>query len=524
MDGRGPVGPGIIELPGLTTPDDEAPVTSINKARTDVQEAIRELLAIADCTEPTAAASAEPRLWSGLLVLGRALMAMFFARQAARWRVGRSYDVDGRRFAVVGTETTQIGTRFGKVILEQPVGMRRGDLRAARDWPLLRELGLPAGFTMLVVTTMARLCAQMAFASARDLARHLFEWAPSPRAVLRMVDAVGERARGFLDQAPPPDEDGDVLVITVDGKGAPAISSTEYARRTRSHGERKANRRHGRRQKRRERPRVRRGPGKKSKNAKMAAVGVLYTLRRDADGKLDGPVNKRVYGTFTGYRYLFEWLAQETKKRGYGTSKFAKVLFVADGADAIWMLQQEFFPDAEVCLDWYHVVEKLWAAGKAICRGTRRHRAALEAWVAVQKKQLRQGDVGQVIATLADALSSTAVTGPGNKYRREVLGTVHDHFVKNTARMQYAQLRRADLDIGSGVVEGAVRHLVGVRLDGPGMRWGRDRAEAILHLRCVLINGLWDDFSRFLTAQADFRLRAQPVPARTHDAVMKRAA
>jgi hypothetical protein len=256
----------------------------------------------------------------------------------------------------------------------------------------------------------------------------------------------------------------------------------------------------------------------------MAAVGVLYTLRRDADGKLDGPVNKRIYGTFEGYRALFEWIEQEAKKRGYGTAKFAKVLFVADGADAIWSLQQKFFADAEVCLDWYHVVEKLWAAGKAICRGTRRHRAALEAWVATQKKRLRQGKVDEVIAAIGDALSGTAVTGPGNKYRREVLGVVHDHFVKNTARMQYAKLRHADLDIGSGVVEGAVRHLVGVRLDGPGMRWGRDRAEAILHLRCVLINGLWDDFTRYLTAQADFRLRAQPVPTRTHDAVMKRAA
>jgi hypothetical protein len=56
------------------------------------------------------------------------------------------------------------------------------------------------------------------------------------------------------------------------------------------------------------------------------------------------------------------------------------------------------------------------------------------------------------------------------------------------------------------------------------MRWGRDRAEAVLHLRCVLINGLWDDFTCYLTAQADFRLRPQPVPARTHDAVTKQAA
>lgn len=474
--------------------------------------------------EPTTADDVEGSLWTALLALGRALMMLFLARQAERWTKGASYLADGGAYEVVGTEKCAIGTRFGKVELSVPVGRRRGDARAARDLPMQRALGLPGGFTLLVVTTVARLCAQMAFASARDLLRNLFEWSPSPRAVLRMVDAVGERARPFLEQAPAPEGDGAVLVLTVDGKGAPAISSKEHGRRARPHGERGANRRHHRRRKRREHPRVRRGPGKKSKNAKVAAVGVLYTLRRNADGDLEGPVNKRVYGTFESYRALFEWISREAKKRGYGTDKFTKVLFIADGADVLWGLQQEFFPDAEVCLDWFHVVEKLWAAGKAICRGTRRHRARLEAWVSEQKKLLRQGHVAQVIATVDEALTATASTGPGNKYRRTVLESVRNHFVKNAARMQYAKLRRQDLDIGSGVIEGAVRHLVGVRLDGPGMRWGRDRAEAILHLRCVLINGLWQDFTRQLAASNGFRLRAQPVPTRTHDAVMKKAA
>ena len=129
------------------------------------------------------AADVERRLWSGLLSLGRALMALFFARQATRWPVGCTYGAAGGS-TVVGTETAVVGTRFGRVMVAMPVGMHRGDLHAARDFPLARDLGLPAGFTLLVVTTMARLCAQMAFASARDLFRHLFEWTPSSRAVL----------------------------------------------------------------------------------------------------------------------------------------------------------------------------------------------------------------------------------------------------------------------------------------------------------------------------------------------------
>jgi hypothetical protein len=498
-------------------------VRSIDETRSDVQRLMREATAIANDTTCNTSTETEERLWATLLALGRALMTLYFARRAAQWLPSQAYSVDGRHYEVSGTTRAEVGTRFGKVTFEEPVGRVEGAPRQARDLPLRHELGLPGGFTMLVVTSMVKLCAQMAFASARGLHRDLFGWAPSPRAVLRMVDAAGAQARPFLEQAPPPEDDGDVLIISVDGKGAPAISSKEYERRARPRKKEADDPRHARRRKRQARPRVRRGPGKKSKNAKMAAVGALYTLRRSPNGKLDGPINKRVFATFDSYRALFEWLADEAKKRGYGTSRITKVLFVADGADVLWSLQAEFFPDALQCLDWFHAVEKLWDVGKALCRKTRTKRSALETWVAEQKKRLRKGQLQEIIDELEQALAATPVTGPGNKYRREVLGTVHKHFVKNAHRMKYAELRRQDLEISSGVIEGAVRHLVGVRLDGPGMRWSRDRAEAVLHLRCVLINGMWNDFASHLEKQADFRLKAQPVPTRTHDAIAKAA-
>ena len=60
--------------------------------------------------------------------------------------------------------------------------------------------------------------------------------------------------------------------------------------------------------------------------------------------------------------------------------------------------------------------------------------------------------------------------------------------------MDYGRLRKEDLVIASGVVEGAARYVVGERLDNSGMRWIEERAEAVLLLRCIEVNGDWDGF------------------------------
>lgn len=174
-----------------------------------------------------------------------------------------------------------------------------------------------------------------------------------------------------------------------------------------------------------------------------------------------------------------------------------------------------------MCLDWYHVVEKIWAVGKALIRNDRRQ---LEAWVAEQKRRLRQGKLEEVLEVLRVGLEETSRTGPGNKGRRLRLTKTLAHFTANAGRMQYARLREEGLDIGSGAVEGAVRHLVGMRLDGPGMRWGRDRMEAILQIRCILVNGQWNDFVDYLARKERVALPTEPVVARPHDAKRKKAA
>ena len=82
--------------------------------------------------------------------------------------------------------------------------------------------------------------------------------------------------------------------------------------------------------------------------------------------------------------------------------------------------------------------------------------------------------------------------------------------------MDYGRLREEDLVIATGVVEGAARYVVGERLDNSGMRWIEGRAEAVLLLRCIEVNGDWEAFTRWGQEQRNQELeRGQVVQIRS---------
>ena len=82
-------------------------------------------------------------------------------------------------------------------------------------------------------------------------------------------------------------------------------------------------------------------------------------------------------------------------------------------------------------------------------------------------------------------------TSPGKSKR---LGEILRHMEKRVPCMNYRELIAADLEIGTGAVEGAIKNVIGKRCDHGGMRWIKERAEAVLQLRCIEINGDWDAF------------------------------
>ena len=101
---------------------------------------------------------------------------------------------------------------------------------------------------------------------------------------------------------------------------------------------------------------------------------------------------------------------------------------------------------------------------------------------------------GTSSANSTDSSRALRAQVPATKFRREKLTAVRRYIDKRVAHMNYDELLARDLELGTGPVEGAIKNLMGRRMDHGGMRWIKERAEAVLQLRCIEANGDWEAF------------------------------
>jgi hypothetical protein len=387
---------------------------------------------------------------------------------------------------------------FRTYLRENHAGRRRG------FHPLDLTLGLSADrFSWNVLSLSARLATKMSYAEARATVGLLLPHAPSTEVIEQTVLGLGKFTADWFEQLPPPEDDGEVLVVMIDSKGAPTATEQELERR-RGKRRRKPTApspRHRGRHRRGLYPKKRRRKkGDKSKHAKMATLIVMYTLRRSGPLLL-GPINRWIYASFAPKEHAFQIARREADKRGFGPESGRVVQLVTDGDPDLDCYAKRYFSEAIHTIDVMHVVEKLWAAGECIHpEGSQ----GLTRWVERQKKRLYGGAAAKIVAELKRQLERTPRTGPGNKGKRERLTDVIRYIDKRLDQMNYHELLAQDLEIGSGAVEGAVKNVIGTRCDHGGMRWIKERAEALLQLRCIEINGHWDAF----VASVNDRLKA----------------
>src|SRR3954464_2552344 len=260
----------------------------------------------------------------------------------------------------------------------------------------------------------------------------------------------------------------------------------------------------------------RRGKGEKANQKKMAAVGAVYTIepfvrtaddvieevmRKEAHERRPRPQNKRVRAELlVGKVALFVWLADEVIRRNPQGSK--PVIFLSDGERALQDRQAEYLPGETVCiLDLFHVMERLWKVAWCFFEEKTQKREAHQ-WVEERLKRLLEGRVDAVIRGMRYQATQRGLKGQ----KRKTVQDAAEYLAGNRDRMKYDEYLAAGYPIGSGVVEGACRHLVKDRMERTGMRWLPSGAQAMLDLRATYLNGEWDAFWNFHVAQEDERL------------------
>lgn len=189
-----------------------------------------------------------------------------------------------------------------------------------------------------------------------------------------------------------------------------------------------------------------------------------------------------VYGFGESVEDLGVHWAECVKQAGAGVDSDIHV--VCDGAS--WIAQQAeqcLGQNATVTLDFFHACDYLSACAKSPAFAEDSH------WFETQKKCLRQGKSAALIGLLEKHCEGEDICDEQAPIR-----TAHRYFSKRAEQLDYASALEKGLPIGSGLIEGAHRHVLQKRLKISGAWWERNNLKHMVALRIIRANKQWDDY------------------------------
>jgi hypothetical protein len=250
-----------------------------------------------------------------------------------------------------------------------------------------------------------------------------------------------------------------VLYVQMDGTGVPVVKKETAGRQGKTEGQ--------------------------PAHTREAKLGCVFTQTAwDKEGfAIRDPDSTTYTGAIETAEEFGKRLYREALKRGWRLAK--KKVVIGDGAEWIWALVAEHFPDAMQIVDLYHARQHLWEVARQLYP---HEEIKQKAWMKVhQKRLLDKGKIEKLVGALR-AIETT------NFQMAEKLRTEADYFARNAERMRYPKFRRQHLFIGSGVIEAGCKTVIGSRLKQSGMFWTVRGANAILALRCSHLNGRFAEY------------------------------
>jgi hypothetical protein len=169
-----------------------------------------------------------------------------------------------------------------------------------------------------------------------------------------------------------------------------------------------------------------------------------------------------------------------------GIRDAAAVSVLADGAEWIWKQARAQLPGAAGLLDIYHAGEHLAACGQRLYgEGA----AEARAWLGEARAALLAGG-WPALAERTGAARRQARSAA----KRRALDELEGYFWRQREHLGYAGRLARGQSIGSGLVEGACKQVVGRRMKQTGARWRVRRANRMATLCCTLHGDTWETY------------------------------
>lgn len=173
-----------------------------------------------------------------------------------------------------------------------------------------------------------------------------------------------------------------------------------------------------------------------------------------------------------------ERVSREAKRRGFDLAERRVIL--GDGAQWIWNLAGECFPDAIQIVDRFHVKEHIFELAKSIYGEAN---SFGKQWAGKRCDELDEGKIDALLTAIEC-----------HRVKHDKAGSCCNYIRKNRDRMRYSEFHAMGLCTSSGVVEAGCKVAIGTRLKRAGMHWSLCGANAIIALRCLRLSGRYEDF------------------------------
>lgn len=203
-----------------------------------------------------------------------------------------------------------------------------------------------------------------------------------------------------------------------------------------------------------------------------------------AERELPAPAQRTAVAAIEEAEVFAERVRAEADR--LGVTAAADVTVLGDGAEWVWNLAADVFPQAGGVLDVYHAVEHIADAARALWgEGTEVAARQLEAGRAAL---LSGGKVG-LERWIGEAFAA-APAGPATDALLELAG----YLAKHPTRLGYAERLAEGRSIGSGLVEGSIKQLVNLRLKRTGARWRAEHVGPLVEWIALADSPDWQPF------------------------------